>query len=42
MHQIVEKKDSKQLYRYLSDNGQALLPMVEPIEQRQMVVEQFI
>ncbi|NQT94269.1 MAG: hypothetical protein HQ559_16025 [Lentisphaerae bacterium] len=42
LYQIVEKKDSKQLSEYLSRNGQALLPMVELIEQGQMVVEEFI
>jgi len=42
LYQIVEKNDSKQLAEYLSHNGQALLPMVELIEQGQMVVEQFI
>jgi len=42
LYQIVEKKDSKQLARYFSDNGQARLPMVELLEQGQMVVEQFI
>lgn len=39
---IIEKKDSKQLTEYLSDHGQALLPMVELIEQGQVAVEQFI
>ncbi len=42
LYKIVEKKDSKQLAEYLSHNGQALLPMIELIEQGQMVVEQFI
>lgn len=42
LYQIVEKKDSKQLAEYLSRNGQGLLPMVELIEQGQMVVEEFI
>jgi transposase-like protein len=39
LYQIVAKEDSKQLSEYLSHNGQALLPMVELIEQGQMVVE---
>jgi hypothetical protein len=30
------------LSRYLSENGQLLLPMVELIEQAQMVVDEFI
>jgi len=38
LYQIVAKKDSKQLAEYLSHNGQALLPMVELIEQGQMVL----
>lgn len=42
LYQIVEKKDSKRLAEYLGRNGQALLPMVELIEQGQMVVEEFI
>lgn len=42
LYQIVTKNDSKQLSAYLSENGQALLPMVELIEQGQMVVEEFI
>jgi len=42
LYQIVEKKDSKALAGFLSRNGQALLPMVELIEQGQMVVEEFI
>ncbi len=42
LYQIVAKEDSKQLSEYLSRNGQALLPMVELIEQGQMVVEEFI
>ena len=42
LYQIVAKNDSKQLSEYLSENGQALLPMVELIEQGQMVVEEFI
>lgn len=42
LYQIVANNDSKQLTEYLSHNGQALLPMVELIEQGQMVVEEFI
>ncbi len=42
LYQITSKEDSKQLSEYLSRNGQTLLPMVELIEQGQMVVEEFI
>jgi len=42
LYQIVEKKDSQALAGFLSRNGQALLPIVELIEQGQMVVEEFI
>jgi len=42
LYQIITNEDSKQLGEYLSHNGQALLPMVELIEQGQMVAEEFI
>jgi len=42
VYQIASKKDSKELARFLTRNGQALLPMVELIEQAQMAVDDFI
>ena len=42
VYQIVERKDSQQLAAFLSANGQALLPLVELIEQGQLVVDEFI
>jgi len=42
VYQIASKKDSKQLASFLSKNGQALLPMVELIEQAQMAVDDFV
>ena len=42
VYQIVERRDSQELAAWLSENGQALLPMVELIEQGQMVVDEFI
>ncbi|HDP89246.1 MAG TPA: IS256 family transposase [Thioalkalivibrio sp.] len=42
VYQIVERRDSRQLAAWLSENGQTLLPMVELIEQGQMVVDEFI
>ena len=42
VYQIASKKDSKQLASFLAKNGQALLPMVELIEQAQMAVDDFM
>jgi len=35
VYQIASKKDSRQLAEFLAQNGQALLPMVDLIEQVQ-------
>ena len=42
VYQIASKKDSRELASFLARNGQALLPMVELIEQAQMAVDDFI
>ena len=42
VYQIASKKDSKQLASFLAQNGQALLPMVDLIEQAQMAVDDLI
>lgn len=43
LYQIAEKKDTAALQELLSgEDGQALLPMVELIEEAQMVVDEFI
>jgi hypothetical protein len=42
VYQIATKKDNAELTAFLTENGQALLPMVELIQQAQMAVEDFI
>ena len=42
VYQIADRRDTEALSRYLSENGQLLLPMVELIEQAQIVVDEFI
>ena len=42
VYQIVDRNDSRELSRLLSQDGQFLLPMVDLIEQAQVVVEEFI
>lgn len=41
-YHIVDKGSSEELGRYLAKNGQALLPMVELIEQSQVAVDEVI
>jgi len=41
-YQIVGKKDSKELAKFLAKEGQFLLPMLELIEQAQIVVDEVI
>jgi putative transposase len=42
LYQIAEKKDSTDLQQFLVREGQALVPMVELIEQAQMAVDEFV
>ncbi len=42
LYQIAEKKDTTDLQEFLVREGQALVPMVELIEQAQMAVDEFI
>jgi len=41
-YHVVEKKDTQGLANFLVKNGQALLPMLEFIEQSQVAVDEFI
>ncbi len=41
-YHIADRKDSRALARFLSDEGQALLPMLEFIEQAEMAVDELI
>ena len=41
-YHIMEKDDTRGLASFLAKNGQALLPMVELIEQSQMAVDEVI
>ena len=41
-YQITDRRDSRALARFLSDEGQALLPMLELIEQAEMAVDELI
>ena len=41
-YQIIEKRNRKELVRFLVKNGQALLPMVELIEESRMAVDELI
>ena len=41
-YQITERKDSRALAQFLSGEGQALLPMLELIEQAEMAVDELI
>jgi transposase-like protein len=41
-YQIVDKKDSRKLAEYLSQNGQLLLPLLELIEGAEMAVDELI
>lgn len=41
-HQITDRKDSRALAQFLSGEGQALLPMLELIEQAEMAVDELI
>ena len=41
-YHIVEKKDTQGWANFLAKNGQALLPMLEFVEQSQAVVDEFI
>ncbi len=41
-YQITDRKDSRALARFLSCEGQALLPMLELIEQAEMAVDELI
>jgi len=41
-YQIADRKDSRALARFLSNEGQALLPMLELIEQAEMAVDDLI
>ena len=41
-YHIVEKKDTEGWANFLAKNGQALLPMLEFIEQSQVAVDEFI
>jgi len=41
-YHIVSKNDTQELARFLSKNGQALLPMVELIKQAKMAVDELI
>ena len=41
-YQIVDRKDSQGLARYLAQNGQLLLPLVELLETSRMAVDERI
>jgi putative transposase len=41
-YQIASRKDSRQLRQFLAQHGQALLPMVELIEQGRLAVEELV
>jgi len=41
-YQIASKKDSRQLRRFLAQQGQVLVPMVELIEQGRLAVEELV
>jgi hypothetical protein len=42
-YQIVDRKDNvRELAKFLAENGQVLMPMVELIESAQMSVHQFV
>ena len=41
-HQIIDRRDSRTLAEFLSGEGQALLPMLELIEQAEMAVDELI
>jgi len=41
-YQITDRQDSRALARFLSGEGQALLPMLELIEQAKMAVDELI
>ncbi len=41
-YQITDRRDSRALARFLSGEGQALLPMLELIEQAEMAVDDLI
>ena len=41
-YQIASKKDSRQLRQFLAQHGQALVPMVELIEQGRLAVEELV
>jgi putative transposase len=41
-YHTIQKKDTQALVQFLTKNGQALLPMVELIEQSQLAVDQLI
>ena len=41
-HQVIDRKDSKNLARFLSQEGQLLLPMLELITQAEMAVDELI
>jgi putative transposase len=41
-YQIASRKDSRQLRQFLAQQGQALLPMVELIEQGRLAVEELV
>ena len=42
VYQIVDHNDSRELSRFLSQDGQFLLPVVDLIEQAQVIVEEII
>ncbi len=42
LYQIVDRKDSQGFARYLAQNGQLLLPLVELIETSRMAVDELI
>ena len=41
-YQITDRKNSRALARFLSGEGQALLPMLELIEQAEMAVDELV
>lgn len=41
-YQIIGKKDRRQIAKFLAANGQAVLPMVDLIEQSQMAIDELV
>ena len=41
-YQIISKKDSKELAKFMSKEGQLLLPMLQMIEQAEAAVDEVI